>query len=294
MPRKTLIKKCAVCGRTITSQFAKYCCDCALLVIHVNRAKLPRKAARRIYRYVRKHGYVCYYTGMRLDVTDSHSPWYFVLDHWKPGDNRKVVLTSALINGMKSDLTEREFWYMIRQLADFKRLGTPVRKIRLSLWNREYIKGCEDIEVQVSCERKCCICGQPVYFYNAQFCRKCHLISRRIDESQLPLEAAKSLWDYVRKHGHVCYYTGMPLDFDDYRSAWHFTFEHVAPGDSTKVVLASALLNEMKSDLSEDEFWYYIKQLDNYKRKHTGIRKRKLVYWYRLHPVKDALGAQML
>ena len=128
MPRKVLIKKCAVCGRTGISHFAKYCRDCAVLVIHVNRAKLPRKTARRIYRYVRKHGYVCYYTGMPLDMNDPQSPWYCVFDHWIPRDPAKLVITSTLINLMKSDLTEEEFWYYVKQLADHKEKHTRVRK----------------------------------------------------------------------------------------------------------------------------------------------------------------------
>jgi len=32
----------------------------------------------------------------------------------------------------------------------------------------------------------------------------------------------------------------------------------------------------------EKEFWYYIKQLNNYRVKHTKVKKRKLVYWDRL------------
>jgi hypothetical protein len=49
-------------------------------------------------------------------------------------------------------------------------------------------------------------------------------------------------------------------------------------------VLTCVLINEMKTDLTEEEFWYYIFQLDNYKKKGTKVRKKKLAHWYRLHP----------
>jgi len=55
----------------------------------------------------------------------------------------------------------------------------------------------------------------------------------------------------------------------------------VRPHDPSKVVLACALFNEMKTDLSLGEFWDYIRQLANYKRRHIKVRQKKLRYWYR-------------
>jgi hypothetical protein len=81
---------------------------------------------------------VCYYTGIKLNLDNPKNPWYLVFDHCTPQDSRKVVITSFLINDMKSDLTENEFWYMISQLANFKRVGTKIKKIRLSHWSRPY------------------------------------------------------------------------------------------------------------------------------------------------------------
>ena len=68
------------------------------------------------------------------------------------------------------------------------------------------------------------------------------------------------------------------------QSPWYGVFNYLTPGDPSKVVLTCALFNEMKSDLSIKEFWYYIGQLANYIRYGTKIRKKKLVYWYRLTP----------
>jgi len=40
-------------------------------------------------------------------------------------------------------------------------------------------------------------------------------------------------------------------------------------------------VNIMKTDLTEDEFWYFISQLANFYRKGSAVRKRKLAYWSR-------------
>jgi hypothetical protein len=73
---------------------------------------------------------------MDLELYDASSPWYCVFDHWTPHHPGKVVITSALINQMKSDLTEEEFWYYVKQLADFKEKGTKVHKRKLAYWYR--------------------------------------------------------------------------------------------------------------------------------------------------------------
>ena len=99
-----------------------------------------------------------------------------------------------------------------------------------------------------------------------------------------PSAAIKGVLDFVHKNGYVCYYTGMPLDMSDRKSPWYGVIDHWIPNDFKKLVLTSALINEMKSDLTEKEFWYFIEQLYNYKKNHIKIKKKKPVYWYRLYP----------
>ena len=79
----------------------------------------------------------------------------------------------------------------------------------------------------------------------------------------------------------------MLLEMDDIKSQWYCVFDHWMPHDPRKVVLTSAVLNDMKSDLLEDEFWYYIKAFADYKEKGKKVVKIKPVYWYRLCPVED-------
>lgn len=122
--------------------------------------------------------------------------------------------------------------------------------------------------------KKCCICGKPVFANHSKYCRQCSQFSYRIKVRRYPTKAVKGIWDYVRKHGYVCYYTGMPLDMNDPQSPWYCVFDHWIPRDPAKLVITSTLINLMKSDLTEEEFWYYVKQLADHKEKHTRVRKK--------------------
>jgi len=98
-----------------------------------------------------------------------------------------------------------------------------------------------------------------------------------------PFKTRQDIWAYVRRNGYVCYYTQMPLDTSHPKSPWYCVFDHWIPHNNKKVVLTSSLFNDMKSDLSEKEFWYFIDQLANYKKKHSEVKKKRLVYWNRLN-----------
>ena len=73
------------------------------------------------------------------------------------------------------------------------------------------------------------------------------------------------------------------------KSAWYYTFDHRIPGDDTSVVLTFALLNEMKSDLTDKEFKFNVHQLDKCFTTGAKFIKRKLSHWERLRP-PEALG----
>jgi hypothetical protein len=73
----------------------------------------------------------------------------------------------------------------------------------------------------------------------------------------------------------------MSLELDDDTSPWYLVFSRLDPGDKSKIVPASALVNAMKSFLLKKEFWYFIRQLANHYRKGSVVRKRKLAFWSR-------------
>ncbi len=136
---------------------------------------------------------------------------------------------------------------------------------------------------------KCCICNRPVFSDHSIYCLRCFQFSRRMDQRGVHAKAVKAIWAFVRKNGYVCYYTGIPLDMENFHSPWYYVFDHQIPGDDTSIVLTSALLNEMKSDLSKVEFVYYVKEFSRHFLTGAKIRKRKLVYWERLRPMRAIL-----
>jgi len=100
-----------------------------------------------------------------------------------------------------------------------------------------------------------------------------------------PPETVRAIWEYIRKYGYVCYYTGMALVLDNRKSPRYLVFDHFIPGDSSKIVITSAWFNEIKSDMSIDECKDSIFQLNDYFKKGTPIVLKPFVYWDRIYPV---------
>ena len=279
-------RKCPLCGRPVSRKHFTYCPACSLFVWRLHGSHLSPQAKQSILDYVHKHGFVCFYTGMSLDLKNPENPWYCVFDHWIPGNDRRVVLTSFLINDMKTELSAAEFWYSIEQLYNFKKNGFKIKKKRLKYWKGFY----RDPMNTQSARKKCCICGKLFSpgSNREKYCHLCAEILWRMRAKKYPASTIKEVLDYIRKNGYVCYYTGMALDRDP-QSPWYVVLDHWMPGNPKKVVLTSALFNSMKSDLTEKEFWYYIEQLYNHFKKHTKVIKKKPIYWARLYPVVKCL-----
>jgi hypothetical protein len=183
---------------------------------------------------------------------------------------------------MKSDLSEDEFWFYVRQLASFIRRHTKVIKKKLRYWDRDYsLEDDLDLMVEPDCisvySGICHGCGKRLLNNHIKFCPVCATINFRLLHEHVPAATIEDIWRYIRKYGYICYYTKMPLDVTDPGSPWYCVFNHRNPRDpKKKVVITSALLCAMKSGLSEKDFWYMILQLANYKEKHIKVRKKKL------------------
>ena len=132
--------------------------------------------------------------------------------------------------------------------------------------------------------KKCCICGKPVFSIRSIYCLICSHFSARMSDERFSPKIREMLWEYVRQNGYVCYYTGVELDVFDETSPWFLEFDHLTPGDSRKIVITSAWINEMKGDLTFKEFKGSIVQLYNYWFRGIKIKKKKFRYWYRLNP----------
>ncbi len=112
----------------------------------------------------------------------------------------------------------------------------------------------------------CTVCGQPRHQL-AYCCRTCKKLLDRSDargrqpNRDARLNALRDAWDgeYFR-----CFYTGWRLCIDDHRSPFYLTWEHRTPRDEDDIVVAAAIINDMKSDLTEDEFRRLIIGLADY------------------------------
>ena len=174
---------------------------------------------------------------------------------------------------MKSDLSEDEFWYYVFQLDDHRLKHTTFKKRKVIHWHR--------FLPAPTAQRLCPVCGRPTSTRWHKYCPDCSKIAKRMIAEHFSPKAIEAVWDYIRKYGYVCYYTGMPLNLDDPKSPWYLCFDHWIPGDPRRIVITSRLVNGMKDDMTEKEFWYIIHQLANHRRKGTTVRKCKFDYWSR-------------
>jgi len=179
-----------------------------------------------------------------------------------------MALAAALFNEMKMELIKQQFRYYVLALHYNRTKHTKIKKRPIINWDRLKLGAC-------------CICGQAKSSNKSIYCPTCAHTAHRMKWLRLPAKTKEAIWDYIRKYGYVCYYTGMKLDQKNPHSPWHISFDHCNPRDPGKVVITSYLVNEMKNDLTEDEFWYYIARLADHFRKGTPVKKRKLKYWSR-------------
>jgi hypothetical protein len=289
-------RKCDVCGKPVLSGRHIYCKTCARLIRSMEMRRYSPAQIGDIKDYVRENGYICKYTGISLNMEDPHSPWYHEIDHWIPGDGRTVVLTCSLVNTMKSDQSEEEFWHNVKQLYMHKFEHKKFIKRKLAYWYRiepprgKYLfkpKKFKPLTPPIK-GKKCEVCGKPVLSGRHRYCRRCHrFIVRMWCEGYSPAEI-EEIKDYVRENGYVCKYTGTSLDMEDPHSPWYRAIDHWIPRDGRKLVLTCALVNTMKADQLEKEFWYNVKQLYNHKYMHKKFIKKKLACWYRLSPSRSA------
>ncbi|MDE2215236.1 MAG: hypothetical protein KGJ61_09000 [Candidatus Omnitrophica bacterium] len=133
--------------------------------------------------------------------------------------------------------------------------------------------------------KACCICGASVHRYNAKYCLRCAKFGARMRTKHFPPATVAAIWAYIKKYGYVCYYTGLPLNLDNDKSPLYLVFDHWIPGDPSKVVICCSFVNEMKSDMTQDEFEDTCCQLADHFRKGTPVVLKPFVYWDRIHPV---------
>jgi hypothetical protein len=104
-------------------------------------------------------------------------------------------------------------------------------------------------------QNRCLVCEGPTHPL-ATLCRRCKKVVDRVDIRRNPnkparVAALQRAWDGT---SFRCYYSGARLEEADHHSPRYLTFDHRTPRQEDDVVVAAACLNDMKSDLSEEEF----------------------------------------
>jgi hypothetical protein len=242
----------------------------------MHRKKFPAKAQKAVFAYIRKYGKRCFYTNVLLELNDDTSPWYLDFDHWLPGDPKKIVICAALVNDMKQDMTEREFWYYVCALDDHRKKHAKVKKHRLIYWYRLPV-----IPAKAGIQRRCPICGKPTSNRWHKYCPQCSTVAKRLVAEHFSPKTKNGVFGYLHTYRFVDYYTGIELEAFDTHSPWYLTFDHYVPSDPRKLVVTSRMVNAMKQDLTEVEFWDLISQFARHHREGTQVKRIKLKYWSR-------------
>lgn len=110
----------------------------------------------------------------------------------------------------------------------------------------------------------CDICGSDKHPY-AHFCKRCKKLVDRVDirkkaDKDARAKALKEAWE---GEAFSCYYTGVKLVEDNPKDPRYLTFDHRTPRIESDVVVTAALINDMKTDMTEDEFKATVIQLNS-------------------------------
>ena len=110
----------------------------------------------------------------------------------------------------------------------------------------------------------CTVCG-VLHDTQTKWCLSCSKIIGRIDarakhNKKARLAALKRAWG---GSAFYCEITGWRLTTTDRESPFYLTWEHLVPGNEKKVVVAAALVNRMKANLTLGQFKLLVCALAN-------------------------------
>jgi hypothetical protein len=132
---------CDICGRP-SFPHSIYCPTCRRLVFWGGKEHLPRVRALKLAWCPELGCFICYYTGIPLNITDPKDPWYTTFEHRIPGLDETQVMSASWVNAMKTALSEDEFWAVIMEYDRYLREGGEFNKniVEFRHWNRA-VKG---------------------------------------------------------------------------------------------------------------------------------------------------------
>ena len=138
-------------------------------------------------------------------------------------------------------------------------------------------------------EHVCAVCSAPRHRL-AKLCERCKKLRDRLDTrarrrgtrtDKAARERALAVAWAPADNAFRCAYSGVTLNHDP-ASPWHLTFDHRTARDESDIVVCAALVKDMKSDLTLDEFKRVVAQLaERFAEKRTTIGAFHPAHWRR-------------
>jgi hypothetical protein len=88
-----VVDACVVCGAP-PRKWSYYCDRCRRLATYRTYVNRRRAMALKAAWCPEQDGFLCAYTGVKVDEWDVGSPWAFCIDHAIPGDEDTLVVSS--------------------------------------------------------------------------------------------------------------------------------------------------------------------------------------------------------
>jgi predicted nucleic acid-binding Zn ribbon protein len=248
--------QCAICSKA-TAPHRKYCPRCRKIMKKAHSEFVAHREALKAAWNKAADGFLCVYSGVKVDELDPTSPWHISFDHPVPKEPGKLCVTTELFNFMKKDLTSEEFPIAVLEL-DRVFNGGAFRKnvIPFRLWFRLPGPPVHPSEMKTAPfeagNQVCEICGSPAP-KKGKYCSRCNRFILHHSDKAARIKALKEAWDPKRK-GFACRYTKIILEELNFHDPWYITFDHPDPDDPTRLVVAAAWVNGMKTDLTDEEF----------------------------------------
>jgi hypothetical protein len=115
---------------------------------------------------------------------------------------------------------------------------------------------------------KCVICDMVLRHSLAKYCTRCKNIMARVEnrgkvDIAAQIKALKNSWD-AESECFRCHYSGIQLMDNNPRDPRYLTFDYLIPRREGEPVITAAIIHDMKSDMSVDEFKEIVCQLANH------------------------------
>lgn len=114
------------------------------------------------------------------------------------------------------------------------------------------------------------------------YCPACRVFIYNKPEDSARAEAMMEAFDKARKC-FICQITGIVLELKDHNSPFFLSFDHVIPGKKGKLQCVCRFVNQMKADLSSEEFLLLVPELADHIRTGKPFNKDviRFLYWHR-------------